>query len=418
MATIILLTSTFPFPGGEQFLETEIKYWASSSDRIILLPAGGRGVPRTVPTDIEVDLTLAGMGTTLMKIIYFVASPFSHIFIKEVSYLHSAGKLSPWLLYQCARETARTHMCARGLRKVARECGPIDLVYSYWNDATAFGAAVSKRRGYVQHVVSRAHGEYDIYEETRKGDYMPVKRQFIGDFDALYSVSQHGRDYMAKVYGVIPERNMASMLGVHVPEQLTVASGNAHYHIISVSFCTGVKRIDKIIQALAAAARGMPEISFKWTHVGGGPMLPGLQRLADKTLSGLSNIDHVLMGTMTHEEVLELLLTQRIDVLINTSESEGVPVSIMEAMSCGIPAIAPEVGGVPELVGNGRGVLMSTSPEADEVASHLTDFMGVSKRPETRQTVREFVRLEFNEATNYPAFVEGCRQIASASIHR
>jgi colanic acid/amylovoran biosynthesis glycosyltransferase len=413
MATIAIVTSSFPFSGGEQFLESEIEYWGSSLDRIIVLPVAARGVARTVPAAVEVELTLAEMNTTFTKFVYFIASPFSRVFVNEARYLRSVGKLNCGMLYQSARETARTLMCARGLRKVARRFGGrIDLVYSYWNDATAFGGAVSKRRGYVKRVVSRAHGEYDIYEETRDGDYMPLKRQFIGDFDALFPVSQDGRDYMAKTYGVVPERNIVSRLGVQVPERMTLAGGNAQCRIVSVSFCMGVKRIDKIIQALAAAARSMPEISFRWTHVGGGPLLPELQKFGDETLSGLSNVDHVFTGTMVHQDVLKFLIAEPIDMLINTSESEGIPVSIMEAMSCGIPAIAPEVGGVPELVANGRGVLMSATPEVDDVARCLTDFMLASKRPETRQRVREFVKVEFNEARNYPAFVEQCTQIA------
>ena len=264
----------------------------------------------------------------------------------------------------------------------------------------------------MKHVVSRAHGEYDIYEETRPGAYMPVKRQFIDDFDAMYPVSRYGRDYMAKAYGVAPERNIVSLLGIRVPDRMTRASESARCHIVSVAFCTPVKRIDKIIHALAVAAQSMPEVSFKWTHVGGGPLLSELQALGGIVFSRVNNMDYAFMGTMGHDEVLTLLLKEPIDMFINASESEGIPVSIMEAMSSGIPAIAPEVGGVPELLGNGRGVLMSSVPEVGEIAGHLTGFMIPSKRLEVRQMVREFVAAEFNATTNYRAFVKQCTEVA------
>lgn len=411
MATIVIVTSSFPFPGGEQFLETEIEFWGSSSDRVILLPAIARGVPRSVPAGIEVDLALARTRTKLKKAAYLLAAPFSKIFLNELAYLRSIGKLNRGMLYEAARSISQAFLAARGLRKVSSSCGGIDLVYSYWNDAESFGAAVSKRRGYVKHVVSRAHG-FDLYEETRAGGYMPVKRQFIDDFDAVYPISQQGHDYMAKVYGVAHERNIACRLGVRVPDQMAQASESARCHIVSVSYCTHVKRIDKIIHALAAAAQSMPEISFKWTHMGGGPLLPELQKLGDGVLSGLSNLDHVFMGTMAHDEVLRFLVEEPIDMFINTSESEGIAVSIMEAMSCGIPAIAPDVGGMPELVGNGRGVLMSSVPDVGEIAGHLTRFMIPAKRLETRQIVREFVAAEFNAVSNYRVFVEQCAQMA------
>jgi colanic acid/amylovoran biosynthesis glycosyltransferase len=411
MATIVILTDSFPFPGGEQFLETEIEFWGSSSDRVILLPAIARDVPRSVPAGIEVDLTLARTRTKFKKAAYFLATPFSKIFLNEVAYLRSVGKLNWGLLYQAARSTAQTLLAARGLCKTSSSCGGIDLVYTYWNDTESFGAALSKRRGYVKHVVSRAH-RFDVYEEIRAGGYMPVKRQFIDDFDAVYPISQQGHDYMAKVYGVAHERNIVSRLGVRVPDQMAQASESARCHIVSVSYCTHVKRIDKIIHALAAAAQSMPEISFKWTHVGGGPLLPELQKLGDVVLSGLSNLDHVFMGTMAHDEVLRFLVEEPIDMFINTSESEGIAVSIMESMSCGIPAIAPDVGGLSELVGHGRGVLMSTVPEVGEIAGHLSEFVDTAKKLETRQLVREIIDEKFNAVSNYGAFVVQCAQMA------
>lgn len=412
MTTIVIMTSGFPFPGAEQFLESEIMFWGLSSDRVILLPATFGGSPRNVPPGIEIDVTLAEMRTRLMKLAFFVASPFANTFRHEVFYLRSIGNLSPRTLYQAARATSQTLLATRGLRKVADRCGRIDLVYSYWNDALSYGAVVSKRRGYVKHVVSRAHGEYDLYEEAHTNAYMPIKRQFINDFDVIFPISQHGHDYAARVYGLTPERNIVSRLGVHVPDRTTRVSDQGRCHIVSVSFCTPVKRIDKIVQALAVASQIMPEISFKWTHVGGGPLLPELQELGASILSSTSNMHHVFTGTMSHDEVLKFLLEEPIDLLINTSECEGIPVSIMEAMSCGIPAIAPDIGGVSELVGNGRGVLMGNLPEVDEIASHLAEFIIPAKGLKTRQMVREFVTVGFDEANNYGNFVEQCTQMA------
>jgi|SRR5450759_597753 len=120
-----------------------------------------------------------------------------------------------------------------------------------------------------------------MYEELRVGAYMPVKRQFVDDFDAVFPISQHGYEYLEKVYCLAPERNIVSTLGVRVPDQVAQASERSRCHIVSVSYCTQVKRIDKMIYALAAAAQSMPEISFKWTHVGGGPLLAHLEELAE-----------------------------------------------------------------------------------------------------------------------------------------
>jgi hypothetical protein len=50
---------------------------------------------------------------------------------------------------------------------------------------------------------------------------------------------------------------------------------------------------------------------------------------------------------------------QGADLAVLTSENEGMPVSLMEAAACGVPAVAPAVGGIPELVEDGvTGVLV------------------------------------------------------------
>jgi len=48
---------------------------------------------------------------------------------------------------------------------------------------------------------------------------------------------------------------------------------------------------------------------------------------------------------LPHNDVLNYYASNPVDVFINTSSSEGLPVSIMEAMSFGIPVIATNVGG-------------------------------------------------------------------------
>jgi len=53
-------------------------------------------------------------------------------------------------------------------------------------------------------------------------------------------------------------------------------------------------------------------------------------------------------------------------VAVLTSRSEGMPVCLMEAAACGLPAVAPAVGGIPELVDDGMTGLVT--PPGDEVA--------------------------------------------------
>jgi glycosyltransferase involved in cell wall biosynthesis len=58
-----------------------------------------------------------------------------------------------------------------------------------------------------------------------------------------------------------------------------------------------------------------------------------------------------------------------------TSENEGMPVSLMEAAACGVPAVATAVGGVPELVEHGVTGLLAPAGAATAFADALQSLL-------------------------------------------
>ena len=95
-----------------------------------------------------------------------------------------------------------------------------------------------------------------------------------------------------------------------------------------------------------------------------------------------------------------------IDLFINVSETEGIPVSIMEAMSFGIPCIATNVGGNPEIVNATNGFLISANPSVEEIKKVLIDFMQLNteKHIELRRNARKTWEQNFNAESNYTQF--------------
>ena len=63
------------------------------------------------------------------------------------------------------------------------------------------------------------------------------------------------------------------------------------------------------------------------------------------------------------------------DYFINLSDSEGIPVSIMEAMSVGLPVIARDVGGNNEIVNSNVGCLLEKNMDTLEMSSIICDFV-------------------------------------------
>jgi len=101
-----------------------------------------------------------------------------------------------------------------------------------------------------------------------------------------------------------------------------------------------------------------------------------MSQIKDKAriLDGRDNVDYKFLGRLDHVEVFSYFKNNPVDVLINTSSSEGLPVSIMEAMSFGIPIIATDVGGTSEPVTDKTGILIPGDCSPEDVSEALNSI--------------------------------------------
>lgn len=401
---VAILTNAYPYPPGEQFIEDEIGYWATQPDLdVTLLPALAAGTPRPVPAGIAVDLAMARSFRS-GRLWFMLQALVSATFRRELGHLRQSRKMSPPTVVRALLHTSKVLEQAAQLRRYARIHGRIDVAYCYWNETQAYAALLARQAGAVRKVVSRAHG-FDLYEVRRSHGYMPLKRQFIADHDAIFVLSRQAWSYLRRTYGAPPERIRISALGVPLPPALAQPSAPGCLHVVSVSFCLRVKRLDKIVDAMALLARRHPDVSIAWTHIGGGPLLEEIEALAQAKLAGLGNITCTFTGELPNRAVKAYYLGAPVDALVNASESEGVPVSIMEAMSAGVPAVAPDVGGVASLVSDRCGALLSPCPDAGEIARAVERVALAEGRDGLRAQARQVIESAFDAARNYRDFV-------------
>ena len=170
--------------------------------------------------------------------------------------------------------------------------------------------------------------------------------------------------------------------------------------VISCSTVSRLKRVTLIYQSLLS----VKDRRIKWTHIGDGPELGLLQTMISEQKE--SNVEVELVGALGHDEVLNYYSMHCFDVFINLSTNEGVPVSIMEALSCDIPVIATDVGGTSEIVAEKTGVLVSSNPRPDEVAKAIELVMNGRFEP------RAFWQERYNAEKNYQAFADFLESLA------
>ena len=117
-----------------------------------------------------------------------------------------------------------------------------------------------------------------------------------------------------------------------------------------------IKRQDHLIRAFGRALGRAPEAHL--LIVGEGPLGGELRKLADGL--GFGDRVHFAGYQPRPEEYLA-----EMDVFALSSRSEGMPLAVLEAWAAGLPVVATNVGGLPELIQDGQtGILVDTNDEA------------------------------------------------------
>ena len=209
---------------------------------------------------------------------------------------------------------------------------------------------------------------------------------------------------MLNRYPAFKEKLQTSRLGtiplVSLPEKLKFAS----IHILSISSIIPLKRVEKILEVVS----NVPNLKIKWTHIGTGSEFQKIKEFANLKSQQNSNFTFELMGNITNTAVRELLATRYFDLFINLSETEGIPVSIMEAQSAGIPVLATNVGGTSEIVNNENGFLVEKDFNLEEVVSIIQNYLSSTdeEKHQKRNASYENWKQHYNAETNYNEFVK------------
>jgi colanic acid/amylovoran biosynthesis glycosyltransferase len=410
---VILLTTAFPYGQREVFLETEVRYLARAPLEVCVVPLMTPGRARPVPAGVIVDESLTPrVGGTARRLLRAAGSPRNALLeIKEAAHGWPARGW-PRALHRLAIHLDLAALTARRLDRALRARGwerrPF-IVYSYWFTGVVFGAIRLKPKYPGMKVVARAHGS-DLYAEVYDPPYMPLRRRTLAGIDRVFVVSEHGRSYLLNHACAPEEKVVVARLGVDDPDSLAAGSTDGVIRVVSCSSCRPVKRLGLLVHSLKACAEQQLRTVFSWTHFGDGPLRPQIERLATETLP--PNVSFRFPGRVENRAVLDHYRDNPVDVFVNVSESEGVPVSIMEAQSFGIPVVAPAVGGVPEIMSDTIGSLLDADPTPDDVAQAV--WREAHRPMKERAQIQQLWRRKFSAEKNYGDFVRLLWRLGSA----
>jgi glycosyltransferase involved in cell wall biosynthesis len=396
---LFLITSLFPFGNAETFLETEINYSCELFQKVTIIPLNQSLTKRETPNNCNI---LPYKPTKKSLFLNIISRFLNTLIIKEfLSAFFKKNTIGIWktMINSLIRAVQISEFLEQEINKVELEN---TLFYSYWCDDSALALAFFKTKNPNIISVSRAHG-WDLYFETNKFGYLPFKPYITKNLNALFPISETGNFYITKKWASYLNP-ITSYLGVTPNLSVDLNIDQSKIIIVSCSNAIKIKRIELIIEALSL----IKNHNIKWVHFGNGPELQNLMKLALKLPS---NIIAEWKGMVSNKEIISYYKESKPNLFINVSSTEGIPVSIMEAFSFGIPVIATDVGGTGELVKHKyNGLLLKENPSTDEICSCINYFINLDKRKIEiiRKNAFKTINKYFNAKKNYTNFYEKC----------
>lgn len=242
------------------------------------------------------------------------------------------------------------------------------IVYGYWYNEIVLSGLLNKKRHPDYKYITRCHG-YDVYDFRVPGGLQPYKEFMDGRLDKIVFACEHAKRYYLDRYNKADaDKYPVFHLGVPQKPQKQLKCTDT-LNIISCSAVIPLKRVNLIVEALALTE----DIKISWHHFGSGTEAETIAKLAKDKLH--DNVSYTLHGFVPNDEYIKMLCEMDADVFITASATEGgVPVSISEAASFGMPIIATDVGGIPEIVGYDNGILLCADTTAEDIAAAIRRF--------------------------------------------
>jgi colanic acid/amylovoran biosynthesis glycosyltransferase len=389
---VAALTQTFPFGSGETFIDDEALAWgAHPRFRVLWFPSSKTDEQRFKPAEsVSPEKRLLTKIFQGLRHFPWIAFLFE---LREIAKLGSSRFIPR--LFILFRQGLQAGVRIRCLLREER----FDVYYSYWATPDAVAAQqVAKNHESIS--IVRSHGS-DLYEGIAS-DYLPFRRfltsaagqptkhVYLCDSARLFADSRFGSSpYLVAPLGI------RSSPGMREKENKN-SHFEAPYTFVSASNLSPVKRLYTVAEVLNILF-GQGLVST-WHHFGGAP---------SEIDTLLSNINIKFRervrfhGFLKNDDFREKLETLNNAVFINLSSSEGMPVTLMEAMAAGMPIVATDVGCISELVLPQAGLLVSAKSSSKDLSGQISEWLMDFDLSQGARFSRQHVNANHRASDNY-----------------
>ena len=222
-------------------------------------------------------------------------------------------------------------------------------------------------RAYSKAKISESFDEFQVKNYGFSISLQKKVRSFsIKKSDIVVTPSQHLKNFILN----LGFKNKIEIInnGVFIPEENTNIFTNDQINITIVSRLVSHKNIKKIIRAISDLNNPLIYLNI----IGDGPELNQLQKISLES----NNKDNIIFhGKLNRDEINHIFLNS--DIYIQASNYEGLPHSLLEAMSYGIPVLCTPVGECKEILGNeDRGYILDLPVSKNNIKSKISEIIG------------------------------------------
>ena len=415
MRNLLLFTSYFPLKKGDYIIiKDEIGDLANHFDKIFIfsLESGGSEMNSTaLPSNVS---SIPGLLSCRRKLFIdslkskFPIQETCLLFFSEVKKIKNYGHFKSLILSLLIIRSQHTRTL-NFLKNNPDINNSNTCCYYFWGTGLSYTLASSENPLIRFPSLIRFHGG-DLYLERQNG-YIPFRKKIFKKANILTSVSQLGTQYLNNQLVKYHINKIATVLRLgtidytalsnttqnsnHVSSQNENSSLNRLVVIVSCSRVIPLKRVDLIYNALNIAAG--PSLPIKWIHFGDGPELNNIKNNTTSPKNEYLKI--TFNGDTDHSKIIQFYINNNVDLFINASTTEGIPVSIMEAISFNIPILASDAGGTKEIVSqvNKTGITFPVDISDYELSKIIKQFCDELLFQHCKYSPRDFWEKNYSQ---------------------
>ena len=248
-------------------------------------------------------------------------------------------------------------------------------------------------RAYSKAKISESFDEFQVKNYGFSISLQKKVRSFsIKKSDIVVTPSQHLKNFILN----LGFKNKIEIInnGVFIPEENTNIFTNDQINITIVSRLVSHKNIEKIIRAISDLNDPLIYLNI----IGDGPELNQLQKISLES----NNKDNIIFhGKLNRDDINHIFLKS--DIYIQASNYEGLPHSLLEAMSYGIPVLCTPVGECKEILGNeDRGYILDLPVSKNNIKSKISEIIGEKDIANKKgERGKDFINEKYNLTNSF-----------------